>query len=391
MKEVIEAHLQEYGKKPDLLVSAPGRFHLIGEHSWFCKDKTLSMAVNFPIYVAISVRDDVTVRFNFVQMDERKRCNLTNLKFRKEDRWANSIKAMIYGFTSGGFSVSGMDITIWSEILPSAGFGITTAMKVGTAFGIKTLCGSTCSEVQMLQAIERGNKLFLGAGNYIADIFAAIYSQPGSCILTDHATNSFDILPFQFEDVSIILTDARVPRISVWNEASVMEPENVLLLGELKERKSRIYGGWQYEESTTEINEVLSVVDEDMGRRLKCIMLEHKYILKVVDALKNNDFALFCTTVSRSQDIMRDLYLISCPEIDWLVKRVQNFDTTMVRNPNGCSRITGKGFGRCTYTILQKKDGELYKQKLSEYERIFGFHPSSYDVEPAGGVHLCDF
>ncbi len=391
MKEVLEAHLREYGKKPDVLVSAPGRFHLIGEHSWFCKDKTLSMAVNFPIYVAISVRDDVTVRFNFVQMDERKRCNLTNLKYRKEDRWANGIKAMIYGFTSGGFPVTGMNITIWSEILPSAGFGITTAIKVGTAFGINSLLTSQCSEVQLLQAIERGNKLFLGTGNYIADIFAAIYAQPGSCILTDHATNSFDILPFDFEDISILLTDAQVPRVSVWNEASLMEPENVLLLGELKERKNYVYGGWQYEDSTTEINEVLSVVDEDMGRRLKCIMLEHKYVLSAVDALKKRDLALFCTTISRSQDIMRDLYLISCPEIDWLVKRVQNFDMTTVRNPNGCSRITGKGFGRCTYTILQKNYVELYKKKLVEYERIFGFHPSCYDVEPAGGVHLCDF
>ncbi|MBQ8384216.1 MAG: galactokinase [Spirochaetaceae bacterium] len=389
MKEVIETHLREYGKKPDILVSTPGRFHLIGEHSWFCKDKTLSMAVNLPIYVAITVRDDAMVRFNFIQMNERKRCNLSNLKFRKEDRWANSIKAMIYGFTSGGFSVSGMDITIWSEILPSAGFGITTAMKVGTAFGIKSLCG--CSEVQMLQAIERGNKLFLGAGNYVADIFAAMYAQPNSCILTDHATNTYDILPFQFENISILLTDARVPRISVWNEATLMEPENVLLLGELKERKSHVYGGWQYEESSTEINEVLSVVDEDMGRRLKCIMLEHKYVISAVDALQKQDFASFCKTVSRSQDIMRDLYLISCPEIDWLVKRVQDFDMTSVRNPNGCSRITGKGFGRCTYTILQTKDAELYKQKLVEYERIFGFHPSCYDVRPAGGVHLCDF
>ena len=389
MKEVIETHLREYGKKPDILVSTPGRFHLIGEHSWFCKDKTLSMAVNLPIYVAITVRDDAMVRFNFIQMNERKRCNLSNLKFRKEDRWANSIKAMIYGFTSGGFSVSGMDITIWSEILPSAGFGITTAMKVGTAFGIKSLCG--CSEVQMLQAIERGNKLFLGAGNYVADIFAAMYAQPNSCILTDHATNTYDILPFQFENISILLTDARVPRISVWNEATLMEPENVLLLGELKERKSHVYGGWQYEESSTEINEVLSVVDEDMGRRLMCIMLEHKYVISAVDALQKQDFASFCKTVSRSQDIMRDLYLISCPEIDWLVKRVQDFDMTSVRNPNGCSRITGKGFGRCTYTILQTKDAELYKQKLVEYERIFGFHPSCYDVRPAGGVHLCDF
>lgn len=389
MKEVIETHLREYDKKPDILVSTPGRFHLIGEHSWFCKDKTLSMAVNLPIYVAIAVRDDAMVRFNFVQMNERKRCNLSNLKFRKEDRWANSIKAMIYGFTSGGFSVPGMDITIWSEILPSAGFGITTAMKVGTAFGIKSLCG--CSEVQMLQAIERGNKLFLGAGNYVADIFAAVYAQPNSCILTDHATNTYDILPFQFENISILLTDARVPRISVWNEATLMEPENVLLLGELKERKNHVYGGWQYEESSTEINEVLSVVDEDMGRRLKCIMLEHKYVISVVEALQKQDFASFCKTVSRSQDIMRDLYLISCPEIDWLVKRVQDFDMTSVRNPNGCSRITGKGFGRCTYTILQTKDAELYKQKLVEYERIFGFHPSCYDVLPAGGVHLCDF
>ena len=389
MKEVIETHLREYGKKPDIWVSTPGRFHLIGEHSWFCKDKTLSMAVNLPIYVAITVRDDAMVRFNFIQMNERKRCNLSNLKFRKEDRWANSIKAMIYGFTSGGFSVSGMDITIWSEILPSAGFGITTAMKVGTAFGIKSLCG--CSEVQMLQAIERGNKLFLGAGNYVADIFAAMYAQPNSCILTDHATNTYDILPFQFENISILLTDARVPRISVWNEATLMEPENVLLLGELKERKSHVYGGWQYEESSTEINEVLSVVDEDMGRRLKCIMLEHKYVISAVDALQKQDFASFCKTVSRSQDIMRDLYLISCPEIDWLVKRVQDFDMTSVRNPNGCSRITGKGFGRCTYTILQTKDAELYKQKLVEYERIFGFDPSCYDVRPAGGVHLCDF
>lgn len=390
MKEVIEAHLHEYGKKPDVLVSAPGRFHLIGEHSWFCKDKTLSMAVDFPIYVAMSLRDDGTIRFNFVQLGEQKRCNLSSLKFRKEDRWANGVKAMVYGFTSGGFPVGGMDITIWSEILPSAGFGITTAMKVGTAFGIRELCGS-CSEAQMLQAIERGNKLFLGAGNYMADIYAALYAQSGSCILTDHATNTFDILPFSFEDISILLTDAQVPRISVWNESSLMEPENVLLLGELKERRSHVYGGWQYEESATEINDVLSVVDEDMGRRLRCIMLEHKYVLSAVESLQKRDFAQFCRTVSRSQDIMRDLYLISCPEIDWLVRRVQDFDTTTVRNPNGCSRITGKGFGRCTYTILQSKDAGLYRQKLVEYERIFGFHPSCYEVRPSSGVQLCDF
>ncbi len=390
MKEVIEIHKQEYEIPPDLIVCAPGRFHLVGEHSWFCKDKTLSMAVDLPVYVALSARDNPFVRFHFVQMKERKKYALSALKFRKEDRWSNLVKAMIYGFTSGGFAVGGMDVTIWSDILPSAGFGITTAIKVGIAYGIKNLFSIPCSDTQLFQAIERGNKFFLKTGSYTADIFAAMYSQEGCCVLTDHTLGRYENIPFNFNDAKILLTDARVPRISVWDESSVMEPENVLLLGELKERKSNVYGGWRYEESPTEVNEVLSVVNEDMRRRLRCIMLEHKYVLDSMTALKNNDFSKFCKTISRSHDAMRDLYLLSCPEIDWLVKRVQDFDMTTVRNPNGCSRITGKGFGRCTYTILRNSDVDLYKQKLVEYERIFGFHPSCYEVKPSRGVHICD-
>lgn len=390
MKEVIEAHELEYEVSPGLIVCAPGRFHLVGDHSWFCKDKTLSMAVNIPVYVAISARDDSSVRFHFVQMREHKKFGLSGLKFRKEDRWANILKAMVYGFVSGGFVVGGMDVTVWSEVLPSAGFGITTAIKVALAYGIKTFFSLSCSDTQFLQAVERGNKTFLDRGYYMADVYAAIYSQPGCCIVTDHALGTHEEIPFDFDETTILLTDTQVPRVSVWNEASVMEPENILLLGELKERKSNVFGGWQYEESPTEVNEVLSVVNEDMRRRLRCIMLEHRYVLDTVSALKSHDFAKFCKTVSRSHDAMRDLYLLSCPEIDWLVKRVQDFDMTTVRNPNGCSRITGKGFGRCTYTILRNSDVALYKQKLSEYERIFGFHPSCYEVKPVGGVHVCD-
>lgn len=391
MNELIVEHQKEYDVSPDIVIRAPGRFHLIGDHSWFCKDKTLSMAIDLPVYVAISVRDDQIVRFNYIQMNEKKKISLSSIKFRKEDRWANNLKAMIYGFTSGGFHVGGMDVTVWSEVLPSAGFGITTAIKSSFAYGIKNLFFPTCSDVQFSQIIERGNKLFLGISNCISDIFCMLYSEPNSCIVTDYSENSFERLPFDFEDVTILLTDTRVPRISVWDESTVMEPENMLLLGELKERKNYVYGGWQYDESPSEIDEVFSVINEDMRRKLKCIMLEHRYVLDSVAALKNKDFAKFCKAVSRSHDGMRDLYLATSPEIDWLVKRVQDFDQTSVRNPNGCSRVTGKGFGRCTYTILRSSDVELYKKKLLEYERIFSFHPICYEVKPTKGLSLCDF
>ena len=97
MEKVEDVHKKEYGKKPDVVCRSPGRFHLLGEHSWFFKDKTLSMAVDLPVYVAVSKRDDMNLKFYFEQLNENKRANLSSLKIRKEDKWANAIKAIVYG------------------------------------------------------------------------------------------------------------------------------------------------------------------------------------------------------------------------------------------------------------------------------------------------------
>ena len=177
MKALNDAHNNEYETKPEVVVKAPGRFHLIGEHSWFFKDKTLSMAVNLPVYIAVSKRKDSALKFYFHQLNERKKASISTLKFKREDRWANAIKAVLYGFISGGFEICGMNITVYSEILPSAGFGITTAMKCGTALAVKELLGFDCSEVQLLQVIERGNKRFLQINNYTADNFTALFAK----------------------------------------------------------------------------------------------------------------------------------------------------------------------------------------------------------------------
>ncbi|WP_147634776.1 galactokinase [Treponema pectinovorum] len=385
-----EEHIAEYKKRPSVTAVANGRFHLIGEHSWFAKDKTLSMAVDLPVYVCISARQDAALRFYFSQLEDRKKSTLPSIKFRKEDKWANAIKAIVYGFTSGGFELNGMDFTIYSEVLPSAGCGITTAIKIACAYAIRKLFNLPCSDAQLLQVIERGNKLFLNIENYIADNFAAIYSKEGNVVLTDYGKYSCDLIPFDFEDKVILLTDAKVPRVEMWNEESIQQPENVLLLGELKERKTNAYGGWIYEDNPTEINEVLSVVKEDMRRRLTCIMKEHNFVMEAQKSLNAKEFGGFARAVNHSHKSMRDGYELSCPEIDWILKRLQEINPNIEdsRNPVSCGRITGKGFGRMTYTIMNRCDEENFRNTLVEYEKIFGFKPSCYEVKPSGGVKI---
>ena len=186
MKAINDVHIAEYEKKPEVVVKAPGRFHLIGEHCWFFKDKTLSMAVNLPVYIAFSKRSDSTLKFYFKQLDDKKRASIPSLKYKKEDKWANAIKAMVYGYVSAGYTISGMDITVYSDILPSSGFGVTTAIKAATVMGIKELYNLTCNESQMLQVFERGNRRFLQTNNYLADNFSALFSKKGNLLITDH-------------------------------------------------------------------------------------------------------------------------------------------------------------------------------------------------------------
>lgn len=390
MDLVKDIHKSEYGQFPDVVVCTPGRFHLIGEHSWFFRDKTLSMGVNLPVYVAVSFRDDAAFHFYFPQLKDRKKISMVGMKYRKEDRWANSIKAMIYGFISGGFEIKGMNFTIYSDILPSAGFGINTAMKVGSAYAINELQKLNCDEPQILQAMARGNLRFLNSNHYLSDILAAIHSDKKSLVLTDHATKSCQLLPFDYPEKKIILVDTKVPRVNIWNEEIIREPESALLLGELKDRKSYVRGGWRYEENPHEVNLVLSIAPEMIHKKLNSIIKEHQFVLDAWDGLDKGSFGKFARAVNHSHENMRDEYEISCPEIDWILKRLSeiNPNNDDSRNPFNCGRITGKGFGRCLYAILDEKDVPEFNNKLSEFTKIFGFRTSSHIVEPAEGVHI---
>jgi galactokinase len=383
MNLAVQAHLSEYGSHPDVVVSAPGRIHLLGEHSWYFKDRTLSLAIDMPVYVLVSLRQDNNLRFYFHQLNERKRSSLPAMRFRKEDRWANAFKGVLSSFLAAGYETQGMNVTIYSDILPSAGFGINSAIKAAAAGALKELIAPKARNEDLVEYIDNANRFFLNSISYLADIYTALFAKKNTCIVTDYNRLSFEIIPFDFPETSLILTDARVPRVTVWNEETLWTAEYACLLGDLKVSRNGVV---MYEDSDVEINEVLADVNEDYRRRLICIMKEQALLHDAVLALKSNNFSQFARDVVHSHELLRDLFQISCPEIDWLVKRVIESDMLSGKPLSACSRITGKGFGRSTYTVLQKESLNSYEKRLAEYERIFGFHAVFYEVQTADGL-----
>lgn len=391
MVDISQIHYSEYSEAPQVIVKAPGHFHLIGEHSWFFKDKTLSMAIDSETYLAFSKRTDSSCRFYFHQLQEHKRASINTLKLKKDDKWAAGVKAVIQGYIGGGYKVTGINCTIYSAMLPSCGFGITTAIKIGAAYGLKRLYNLKCDSLRFLQVIKRANQ-FLELPNYKADNYVTMYSKNQAFLLTDYSTGTYDNIPFSFKDKTFLLIDLGVTHSRTRTEGELFDVQNALLLGDLKEDKSSVYGGWQYIHNKSEINEQLYNVSQDTRKKLLCIMREHNDILEAIKALGKNDFNGFAQAVTHSNESFRDFYDLSCPETNWILKRLSelNTDTSDIRQLTSCGRITGTDKGERVYIILKNEDVSTLKERLLDYEHIFTFHPTYYEVKTGGGVKFID-
>ena len=390
MLPVKEIHLLEFGEMPEIVASAPGRIHLIGENTWFFKDKVLSMAVDITVYVAVSKSKDNIHHFYFHQLNDRKKSSTTISRCKKEDKWANAIKSVVYGFASINHKLPGLNVTVYSQVLPSAGFGITTAIKAAFEVAVNELFNFDCTQDVFVKVLEKGNTLFLQQANHNADNYTALFAQEGTILVTDYYKNRYETLTLDFPDMHIFLVDTKVPRYELWDREKFYSPQHALLLGDLREENPDVYGGWQYISDITDINETLSCVSEDIKRKLICVIREHHDVLESLNACKKGDFTRFARTINHSHESIRDYLNLSCPEIDWILKRVNQLEPNLefIRNPVTCGRLTGKGFGRALYAFIRTQDIEPFKKKLTEYEKLFGFKCDCYEVHPASGAKV---
>jgi galactokinase len=128
--------------------------------------------------------------------------------------------------------------------------------------------------------------------------------------------------------------------------------------------------------------ESMGDLSEEIRRRSLHVVEELKRLGEAAAALKTPDLPEFSRIIYHSHESLRDRYEVSCPEIDWVVKRAQETEGILA------ARMTGTGFGGCIYTFIKESVLEEYQRRLEDYERIFGFHPLVHEMHPAAGARL---
>ena len=190
---------------------------------------------------------------------------------------------------------------------------------------------------------------------------------------------SYESITFKPKNFSFLITDSNVPPNVSKQDIKLLKDDLNDCLRFLNARKP---GTVLRDYSKTDLWESVGTIPERIRRRCFHFIDENERVIEARRALVTKKYENIGKLLNRSHESLRDLLEVSCPELDWLVKRSQ--ETSGILG----SRLTGSGFGGCTISLIKESVIDDYIKRLDEYERIFGFKPETFICTPTNGVSV---
>ena len=182
MKDIAELHTQEFEAPPEVIASAPGTIRFLGEHTEDSEGVVLSIAVSQRIAVAVSPRRDPSLRFYAADLNERKRTSLANLKFKREDRWANLPKGILAALFDQGTPSKGFNVTVSGDIPQGIGLGSSASFVVAAAAAFSSALGKSLGNDGIVDLCRTAESEFCGRQFGPAEHVVPVVSRPGTAV-----------------------------------------------------------------------------------------------------------------------------------------------------------------------------------------------------------------
>ncbi len=379
---VLNKFAEVFGDAADAKVYfAPGRVNLIGEHTDYNGGHVFPCALTIGTYGVARKRADRRLRFysmNFENLGVIE-SSLDDLKPYKEADWTNYPKGVMWAFGEKDMEVpNGMDILLCGNIPNGSGLSSSASVEVLTGFILRDLFGFEVSNQDLALTGQFSENKFNGVNCGIMDQFAIAMGKAGCAIFLDTADLSYEYAPVQLKDAKIVIACSNKKIVlgdSKYNErrseceealAELQKVVDIKTLGDLNEE--------QFEAVKNAIGSDVRI------RRARHAVYENQRTVKAVQALKENNIALFGELMNQSHDSLRDDYEVTGIELDTLVDEARKIDGVIG------SRMTGAGFGGCTVSIVKDAAIEEFKEKVgSAYLKKIGYAADFYVVEVGGG------
>ena len=376
---IVQAFEQIYGSPPEVVVRAPGRVNLIGEHTDYNDGFVLPAAIDRTIAYAGRRRADRRVRVHSRDFNASADFSLDEIQKDTEKTWSNFLRGVCKLLEADGHRLTGADIAFGGDVPLAAGLSSSAAVEVGaTAFWNKLL-GLELDPVYVVKLSRRTENEFVGVPCGIMDQFISALGRRDHALFLDCRDLTYRHVPLR-ASVKIVVSNSGVKRALAQSEYEVRLKqcrESVVKIAAATGRALKSLRDVQ----VSDLDAVRGTMDSLLWRRAHHVVSENQRTLEAVKVLEAGDLERFGELMNQSHESLRDDYEVSSKELDQLVELAR-------RQPGVLgARMTGAGFGGCTVTLVRAEAADSFAQAVAKgYQEALGLKAEIYVCQASDGA-----
>ena len=366
-------HLSFGSTAPEVVVRAPGRVNIIGEHTDYNEGWVLPGAMSRSIYLLVSRSKTGQHHWIAYDLDEEIQSTEEILEY-GQYAWAKYIEGAIRLYAP---ELGPLQILIGGDLPVGAGISSSSALVCGILFALQHLNRKTESKESIALIGQRVEKEIIGVQGGIMDQFAIMMSQPHHVMLLDCRTREYKLVDADLPGCKWILINTRVKH-------ALIDSDYNQRAAQCKQSVAIIQKSFPQVQALRDVTmDMLTAADlpEVLFRRSAFVVQEDDRVHQMVEALHHHDAQRAGALLKASHEGLRHMYEVSCDELDHLADFANAYKGVMG------ARMMGGGFGGCVICLISEDALEDFSIAcVDAYLDRFGFEPEVIEFDLSLGV-----
>ena len=365
---------------PTKLSLTPGRINIIGEHTdynegiaapaaidrWICNASALTNEQYCSIY-SMNYRKIYKFKFNKIK--------------KSNDIWKKLAFNCITILKKKYNIDQNINIVLAGNIPIGCGLSSSTAFVISIVNSINQLFKLNLCKMKLVEISQYIENFTLGTAGGRLDQYGIIFSKSNHFMITDFKKNSIEYFPIISNKYSWIILNSKITR-ELSKSAYLNRVNECKQALEIIKSKFPITSFREIE--LFMLNEI-KFEDEILYKRLLHVLNENKRVFQMKNCIINENIVQAGKILINSHVSLKNLYEVSCKEIDFIIQNSKNFDGWYG------GRIIGGGFGGCSIHLINStKKNEFVKYIFDKYLKKYKIKLDNFNIKFINGIRNID-
>lgn len=376
-----EKFISLYQTNP-IIVKAPGRINIIGEHTDYNNGFVLPAAINRNIYLAIQKNYSDRIRIYAANLNES--IDISSFEVIKQEKlWANYLLGAYQELINDGNNLTGFDCVFGGDLPIGSGLSSSAAIECGLIYGLNQIFKLELTKLQMAKLGQLAEHNFVGVKCGLMDQYAVMFGKKDQLIKLDCKTNESKYVNIDLKNYSIILVNSNVKHSLASSEYNTRRLECQkgveLLRDKYKDKDIETLRDFNLDQ----LQKLRNTFNTTVYNRCEYVIEENERVLDFISKIETNELLNAGKLMNKTHLGLQYKYEVSCTEIDILVKEAEKLDYVIG------SRMMGGGFGGCTINFVANNKIQQFKETISKiYLQKTNITPDFYTIEITNGVEI---